>query len=351
MNAVARMADRLRRASLVQAARFAETAAKLSGNRAEVGRDAFPAEEPVRFAASERLGLVANELAEVQVRDGQVHITANVMGLAGATPALPPPYGEMQLQRRRLRDHTLSRFFNLMDHRALSFFYRIAQKFRWSLLAERAGQGQVDPIQNLLLSFAGIGVDGIRRRLDVPDAALVTIAAHLCDTRRSTDSVRTVLQLLIGLPLRIEQATPVWMPVPEEEQSRIGGALAQFSQLGDDPDASMGLGQAAMVGASVLDFQHHYIVEIGPLSYRQLQDFCCQKEKRALVSQLCILAAGMERRPSIRLLIGTVDIPDLRLGSDEAPALLGWTTWVGAPERASGTADDCVIPIDLSALR
>jgi type VI secretion system protein ImpH len=344
------MTDRLRRSSLVQAARYAESAARLSGNRAEVGRDAFPAEEPIRFAASDRMALVANELADVQLNEGQVRLTANVLGLAGATPALPPPYSELQLQRRRARDYSLSRFFNLIDHRALSFFFRIAQKYRWPLLAERAGRGRRDPVQNLLVAFGGLGVEGVKERLDVADAALVTLSAHLSDTRRSAASVQTVLQTLIGLPLRIVQACPVWMEIPEAEQSRLGGPCDQFSQLGDDPLVTVGLGQAAMVGASVLDVQHHYIVEIGPLSYGDLKDFCCRKERRALISQLCILAAGLEKRPSIRLLIAVADIPPLRLGDDDTPALLGWTTWLGAPDRASGTADDCVIPIDYAAL-
>jgi type VI secretion system protein ImpH len=351
MSSVATMTNRLRRASLVQAVRYAEAAARLSGNRAELGRDALPAEEPARLAASDRMSLVADELADIQVDAGQVRLSANVLGLAGATPVLPPPYSELQLQRRRARDPSLSRFFNLIDHRALSFFYRIAQKFRWPLLAERAGRGERDPVQNMLVAFGGLGVDGVKERLNIPDAALVTLAAHLSDMRRSTASVETVLRLLIGLPLRIDEAWPVWMEVPEKEQTRLGGPCDQYSQLGDDPQISVGLGQAAMVGASVLDVQHHYIVEIGPLSYDELKDFCCRPERRALLSQLCVLAAGLEKRPSVRLLIGVDDIPRLRLGDGETPALLGWTTWLGAPDRATGTADDCVMPIDLAALR
>lgn len=347
----AAMVGRLRRASLVQATRLVEAAARVSGQRGEVGRDALPGDEPVRFAASERMALVANEIAEAGVQGRQVRISANVMGLAGATPALPPPYSELQIQRRRARDMALGDFLNLIDHRALSFFFRIAQKFRWPLLAERAGRGEPDPVQTMLGAVAGIGVDGIKRRLDVPDAALVTLTAQLSDARRSAANVETVLRTLIGLPLRIEQASPVWMTLPASEQSRIGGASDQYSQLGDDPLTSVGVGTAALIGSSVLDVQHHYIVEIGPLSYDGLKDFCCREERRALVSQLCVLAAGMEQRPSIRLLIGVADIPMLRLGDDDAPALLGWTTWLGAPESASGLADDCVIPIDMAAVR
>lgn len=351
MSSLARLAHRLKQATLVQAARAVELAARREGRTGEVGRDSLPHEEPLRFSASERMGLVANDLADVDASGDQVRIIANVMGLAGATPALPPPYSEIQLQRRRARDTALSQFLGIFDHRALSFFYRIAQKFRWPLLAERVGRGEPDPVQDMVLALAGFGQNSLRTRLDLADPVLVTLSAHLADTRRNARSVETVLRVLTGLPLRIIEACPVWMAVPPSEQSRIGGPASQFAQLGDAPgDGEVGLGQAAMIGSSVLDIQHHYIVEIGPLSHRQLQDFCCRPDARRIVSQVCILAAGMEQRPSIRLLIGVDEIPDLRLGDSGTPALLGWTTWLGAPEARGGIADDCLIPVDMAAI-
>lgn len=351
MSNLSRLAHRLKQATIVQAARVVELAARNDGRRGEIGRDALPDEEPLRFSASERMGLVVNDIAEVDTTNEQVRIVANVMGLAGATPALPPPYSEMQLQRRRARDTALSQFLGIFDHRALSFFYRIAQKFRWPLLAERVSRGQPDPVQDLVLALSGFGNEGMRRRLDIADPALVTLAAHLADARRNAASVETILQVLTGLPLRIIEACPVWMSVPPSEQSRIGGPSGQFDQLGDiGGDGGVGLGQAAMIGSSVLDIQHHYIVEIGPLSHRQLQDFCCRTDSRRIVSQVCILAAGMEQRPSLRLLIHVEEIPGLRLGADDTPALLGWTTWLGAPEGQNGVADDCLIPVDMAAL-
>lgn len=342
MSATGLVLRRLRRATLVQAARFAEQSARRDGREAEVGADAYPGEEPVRFSASDRMALVANDLADIETRGDQVAITANVLGLAGATPALPPVYSELQLQRRRLRDFAFARFLNLFDHRALSFFYRIARKFSWPLLAERAGQGQADPVANALTSMAGLSTPGVRTRLDLSDAALVPLVPHLSDARRSAASVEIVLRNLTGLPLRIVQACPVWMAVPAGEQSRLGGLGSQSAQLGGR--------WAAMIGAAVLDVQHHYVVEIGPVSYAQLQAFCGGSEGRRVVSQLCVLAAGLEHRPSIRLLIRAEDIPPLRLGDEAAPALLGWTSWVGAPEAENGVLADCVIPIDRAAI-
>lgn len=328
--------------TLAQAARLAELAAKRFGRGGEVGRDTYAGDEPIHFVASDRMALPIGDIASADTDDGRVRITANVMGMAGATPALPPAYSELQLQRRRLRDFSFARFLNLFDHRALSFFYRITRKYRWPLQAERAEANGDDPIGRAALALAGFGVDGAHRRLHVADAALVPLVAHLADARRSAASVETVLRAVIGLPLRIVQAQPVWMAVPASEQTRLGSVAGQFAQLGG---STAGAVDGAMIGNAVLDVQHHYVVEIGPVSYAQLQRFCAGTDMRRLVAEICVLAAGMEHRPSIRLLIEPGEIPPLRLGDETMPALLGRTGWLGAPRDGRSPVTDCTIPI------
>lgn len=350
MKSFASLARMLAHATFAQAARVVELA---SGRREEreVGRDSPPGEEVIRFAASDRMGLVVNDLADVVPQEGKVRIVANVLGLAGANPALPPAYSELQLQRRRARDPGLANFFNLFDHRALSFFYRATQKYSWPLLAERAGGGGQDPVRDVLLSVSGLGVAGLRDRLDLPDGALVTLAAHLSDARRSAQSIATVLRALTGLQLVIVEAVPVWMPVPVSEQTRIGNRSARFAQLGGTEEGmAIGAGGAAMIGAAVLDVQHHFLIDIGPLTYDALRRFVSDPSARRIISQLCVLAVGLEQRPSLRLLVMADAIPPMRLGDPTTPALLGWTSWLGQPETSDGIARDCVMPLNRDAI-
>lgn len=294
---------------------------------------------------------IAGAESEGRANSAKVRIASNVMGLAGATPALPPPYSELQLQRRRARDFAFAHFLSIFDHRALSFFWRIAEKYSWPLMAERAGLGGTDAVQEILVRLGGIGYAGARDRLDVADRSLVTLVAHLADARRSAKSIETVLRTMIGLPLCVVEATPTWMAVPETEQTRIGSLSGQFAQLGQSAhDDCTGSGGAAMVGSAVLDAQHHYTVEIGPLTHSELQDFCYHPERRRMVAQLCTLAAGLEHRASIRLLIATDEIKESRLGDPDAPIMLGWTTWIGDVQQTGGIARDCLIPIEISSL-
>jgi type VI secretion system protein ImpH len=101
-----------------------------------------------------------------------------------------------------------------------------------------------------------------------------------------------------------------------------------------------------MLGAAVLEVQHHYIVEIGPISYKNLQRFCMDTDKLRVVGELCMLAAGIEHRPSVRILVPADDIPPLRLASADAPAWLGWTSWLGPPETHGSYVADCILPIE-----
>lgn len=348
------LVDRLRRSasatSLPQAARVIELAARTVGPRgnAGVGGDTPAAEEPLRFIASDRMLMPLGDLAEVDDGDdGIVRITANVLGLAGATPALPPYYSEIQLQRRRMRDRSFAGFLNVFDHRALSFFYRVFRKYNWLLGFERTRAGTHDPVTDALLAYAGLPTAAMRARLPVADGALVPLAAQLGDIRRSAGSLEAVLRHVTGLRLRVIEAEATWMAVPEEEQTRLGSpAFARFARLGG---GDMGALDSAMIGAAVLDVQHHFAIEIGPLSYAELLEFCGDGQMLRTVREMCHLVAGIEHRPVVRLRIAKSDVPPMRLGVGATPAVLGRTSWLGDLGPSDEIVADCSIPIGVSA--
>ncbi len=356
MTVLSGLKARATRTSLVQAVRLIEQAAKMRGRPASVGEDAAPDEEPLRFVASDRMALVATELTGIEDDGHQPRVTTNVMGLVGATPALPPFYSEIQLQRRRLRDRSVAAFLNVFDHRALSFFYRIARKYHWLLDHERAGRDGSDAATGAMLAFAGLATPAMRNRLELDDVALAPLAHHLGDQRRSAASVETVLRHLLKRPLRVIEAEPVWMALPPEEQSRIGGpALGRFARLGGEGATGQDGGQdggqddhlpdAALIGAAVLDVQHHYVIEVGPIGYGEMIALCTDDATITRVRELCRLAAGIEHRPILRLAIAAAEIPPLRLGMADAPALLGRTAWMALDPGSDATLVDCAIPL------
>lgn len=271
-------------------------------------------------------------------------ITANVLGLLGATPALPPFYSEIQLQRRRLRDRAIAAFVNIFDHRALSFFWRAVAKYNWTINAERAdgratGQRVDDPISGALLAFGGFATPAMRDRLAIEDATLVRLAHHFADTRRSAAGLELVLRRLTGLDVRVIEAEPVWMALPPAEQTRIG-RLGRFARLGGtDPLTGLGADDAALIGAAVLDIQHHFLIAIGPLDWAALVDFCGNSGARRMIGEIARLYAGIEYQALLRLTIPGPAVLPARLGDPAVPAWLGRTCWLG--DAGTDLRSDC----------
>jgi type VI secretion system protein ImpH len=361
-----RMRRRLGALELVQVARIGEQLARRR-DLARLGGDMKLADEPLHLIASDRMALPVGDVAEIDLGDrdprqiaplkpGQrrpPRVTTNVLGLIGPTPALPAFYSEVQLQRRRLRDRAMAAFVNIFDHRALSFFWRAFAKYNWAVNLERAGgrvapagEGLTDPISGSLLAFSGFATASMRDRLAFDDAALVRLAHHFADTRRSAAGLALVLRRLTGLDVTVVEAEPVWMALPLEEQTRLGGpGLARFARLGGtDPVSGLGAGDAAMVGAAVLDIQHHFLLSIGPLDWPDFVDFCGTSGARRAIGEICRLYAGLEYQPLLRLTIPGPAVRPIRLGDPAVPAWLGRTCWLG--EVGPALRSDCQLAME-----
>jgi len=349
--AVSGLVRRASATSFAQAARLSELIARTRGSgAATVGYDISPREEPAHFFASDRMAMPTGDIAEIEAgTNDQLQITANIMGLVGTTPALPSFYSEGQLQRRRLRDRSMAAFYNLFDHRLLSFFYRIKAKYHWLLSMERSGPGTADRITDSLLDFAGLATDATRDRLAFGDLQLAPLAGQLGGIRRSATSVQAILRRISGLPLRVIEGEPRWMALAADEQTRIGGPAAmRFGRLGGEMMlGEKGAPDAAMIGASVLDIQHHYAVEIGPLPFEQLLDIATGGAMLDLLADACRIATGIAYRPLLRLTVERDQVPDMRLGSNQAPLCLGRTSWLGNTVEREAILQDCEIAVPM----
>ena len=360
--ALDRLARRARVTTIAQAGRVLEAIARrtrssLSERVPQVGEDTPLAEEPFHFVASDRMHMPVGDLAAVELpAGGPPQVVANVLGLVGATPSLPLYYSELQLQRRRARDRSMADFYNLLDHRALSFFYRADIKYNRLIGLEREGGVPRDPISAAMLALEGFAAPGTLERLGFDEALLTPLAGRLSDRRRPVGTVEAALRQVTGLPLSVRQAVPTWLAVPPDEQSRIGGPAARrFARLGEPhapAGAQLGGGEpdAAMLGAAILDVQHHYEIEGAPMPYDSFLSCVTGGTLLQTIRDVCRVATGIEQRPTLRLRIARDALPQMRLGSDTAPAVLGRTAWLGSVAEREPVLEDCVIPIAIDDL-
>jgi len=294
-----------------------------------VGRFENPEEEAVRFSCNPALVFPPSEIHALKWPENQQpQLSVNFMGLFGQLGVLPLPYTEWVNDRVRNKDHTLRSFFDLFHHRLLSLFYQAWEKYRFPVAYER---DRDDRFTRYLLAFIGLGTEGLRRRVAVPDEALVFYTGLLGLQSRSGTALRQILHDYFQVPVEVEQFVGTWRPIPQSDQSRPG----------DEREFSEQLSLGAIAGDEVWDQQCTARIVLGPLTLAQYLDFL---PIGSAYKPLCDLTEFFSRREidfELQLILKRDETPGIFLdyeGLSNEP-LLGWTTWVKSAPLGRDPAD------------
>jgi len=326
-----------------QAVRLLE---RLYTRRQPVGREATPAEEVARFHAHVSLGFPASAIHDI-ARDpagGQAQMTVAFIGLTGPLGVLPRHYTEMLLERARQKEGTLRDFFDLFNHRVVSFFYRAWEKYRFPIAYERALSLDAgdDRFSHSLFDLFGMGTDGLQGRLVVDDKALLFYAGLLAQLPRSASALQGLLSDYFGVTVTIAQCQGQWLPIAETERSVLGPARRNNT-----------LGVNTVAGRWFWDQQANFRVRVGPLTYAAYCGFLPTGSAFPPLVQLTRLFAGQAFNFDVQLVLKAGEVPRCGLGSTGADApRLGWSTWLKTEEFIDD-ADDAVFtdaPTRLGAL-
>lgn len=310
---------------------------RLQPDRKPVGRDAKPAREVVRFRSHPSLAFPPSsiyEIAQASEGSGPAEMVVAFMGLTGPLGVLPRPYTELLIERVRRRDLTLRDFLDLFNHRLISLFYRAWEKYRLPIAYERAiaKPGRDDPFSLALRDLMGMGTKGLRGRLEVEDDALLFYAGIIAQRPHSASALQGVLGDYFGVPVEVMQFVGQWLPLSEENRSRLG-------RLG----ANNSLGVNALIGSRVWDQQAKFVLRVGPLTFAEFCDFLPSGHAFRPLAQFARFFAGQECDFDVRLVLKAAEVPRCRLGevSERAPRL-GWSAWLKTREFTHD-ADDTVL--------
>jgi len=313
-----------RRFDFVPAVRALERAAERAGGvsrpagSAQVGLDAPPSSEAVLLRATMELAFPTGEVAALTARDGKPpELTANVLGLNGPSGVLPGHYSQMILAAQRGRNPALRDFFDIFNHRALSFFVRAAEKYRLPLAYR--GRGIADAVSTAMLAMVGLREEALQRRQAVSDETVMFYGGHMSRRVASAGQLAQLLSEYFASPVGVKQFAGRWVDLARGEQSRLGGAgkPAPFSQLGTD----------AVVGSMVYDVQGAFRVGLGPLTYEQFLGFLPDGVQMAELNALARTYVGPVLGFDVQLTLKGSEIPNLQLAAKTAPRL-GWNTWL-----------------------
>lgn len=153
-----------------------------SFNKQPVGIFVPPNTETIRFSANHALNFSSSEIhtiakSAIDNKKNKWDLSVNFMGLTGAQGVLPYHYTEMILKRHKLKDESLSHFFNLFNHRIISLFYQASNKYKLPIEYERKKLNppktkKRDDHSQVLLSLIGLGTNNLNNRLYIRDESL-----------------------------------------------------------------------------------------------------------------------------------------------------------------------------------
>jgi len=340
-----------------QAVRLLE---RVFADRAPVGRDARPHEEVARFLVHNSLSFPPSSIHDLarSDREGPAAMVVAFMGLTGPSGVLPRHYTELVLEQERIREHGLAGFFDVFNHRMISLFYRAWQKYRVPIAHEQASRPGAarDPFTESLYAHFGMATGSLRGRLEVEDRTFAFYAGLLAQHPRSASALEGMITDYFAVPTRVDQFAGQWLPLVEENRSRLGRAGRPGE---DDRGAHNRLGRTAVLGKSFWDQQAGFRLGLGPMGFEEFSGFLPSGPRFGVLTQMARFFVGQELDFDVQLVLKADEVPACRLG-DRGPRAprLGWSTWL---RRSAGArdADDTVlgrrwtwgVPPDRASLR
>lgn len=319
-----------------------------------VGGDSGPQKEPIRFRALPSLSFPPGQIAAVRstkrtkhengasdaVDDNRIPVDMMVsfMGLTGPNGVLPQHYTSLVIERSHLsiKDDTLREFFDLFNHRAISFFYRAWEKYRFQVRYEKnqvAGEFHDDLFTRCLFSLVGLEIPGLRHRFSFDDQALVFYGGLVAQRCRNAVGLEQILNSYFDIQATVVQFVGQWLDLPDDLQSCLPSSK-------NTAGLNLQLGESAVIGNRAWDVQSRFRVQLGPLSMDEFNQLLPGTKKLKAVEELIRFYAGSEKDFEVQLVLQREHIPELELAADcSNEPRLGWNTWVNPSTRQTDSKD------------
>ncbi|MGB0671958.1 MAG: type VI secretion system baseplate subunit TssG, partial [Rhodospirillales bacterium] len=292
-----------------------------------VGEGTEAVREAISFAHDAGLGFPASDVSQllrnddVAGRKRPAKLTQTVFGLTGNTGPLPQSFAELIHARSHKRDYALRDFLNLFVHRLVSIFVRGRKKHRVGLELKHPDQTH---FADYLFCLSGLGTEGLKGRMAVPDRALLLFTALMHQKPRSSVGLEILLSQYFGTPAKVMPFLGQWMALEEDDQTVLSAKPGQ--------GRNNALGQGAVLGGRVWCADDIFEVRLGPMSRKDFQSFLPIGKRFEALCSLVRYYSGVETDFRVRLAIEGKQAPPLRLAAKpgEGQAYLGWTTWLKA---------------------
>ena len=298
-----------------QAVRLLE---KIYPERREIGGDAMPDEEAVRFRSRVSLDFPASAVYELKNRPNEseeretLEMFINFMGMLGTSGVMPTHYTELAMDRIRYGDTALWAFSDIFTHRAVSLFFRAWEKYRFPVAYERGN----DDFTRYLFDFDGLGTDGLRGRMYIDDETLLPYSGLITQKPHSATVVAQILADYFDIKAKVKQFFGQWIDLDKESITKLSKAN---SKLGID----------AIIGTRVWDQQSKFRIVLGALSFNEFQSFLPNGAASKPLKSIVRYLVGLEFNFDVQLILKAKQVPSTILTTRaKRKPFLGWTSWL-----------------------
>ena len=288
----------------------------LQPERPRIGASPRAADDPVRLGQQPSLRFAPAELAALHQSPAGLtpRLLVYFMGLLGPNGPLPLHLTEYVRERQRhAADPTLARFLDTFHHRMLALLYRAWAQAQPAVSFDRPRE---DRFGFYLGTLTGTGLPACRDRDAMPDLAKRHFAGHLSCQTRHADGLQSILGVLLGLPVRIDEWIGHWLTLPDNCRLRLG-----------ETSDNAALGQTTTLGGRVWDHQSKFRVRVGPLRLPAYLDLLPGGTALARVKAVVRNYAGDALEWDLNPVLAQSEIPRVGLG---VGSRLGWTTWLSS---------------------
>ncbi len=296
----------------------------LAPEKVPLGEGSEPEKEAVRFKSNVEMSFPASDLSDIisaEREEDPAQMIVNFMGLAGALGALPDPYAELILERKSRKDTAFKDFLDIFNHRLISLLYRIWKIYRIGFDSKAPDQTH---FAKYLYCLIGLGTEGLHKRMQVKDRALLHYTALLNQKPRSMPGLELILADYFQIKIKGNQLCGMWYRMEDDQATHIG--YTGQNQI---------LGHNAVLGTRIWNQQGAFELLLGPLKFNEFLAFLPIGSAYIPLFQLTRFYAGVELEFDFVLFLEGEAVPGTRLGNgqtEEKGARLGWTTWLGSQD-------------------
>lgn len=279
-------------------------------------------DEALRLASQVDMAFAPSDISSIADSDRPgppLTLRSSALTLGGAHGALPTPFTEMILERRRMRDHAGLDFLDIFNQRLLGFLYRSRRKHHLALSPDDINDA---PLVRSLDSLSGLGrMEGAH----APNGELAWLrhAGVQGAAPRSMASLLAVVRDRIGVHFAGRQFVGGWNALAHGEQARLHDRKQPFGMQSR-------LGAGACLGTRAWDQGAGMELSTPPLAASRFSSLLPGGEANALLGWL--VARHLQRDIQVVVRLDLKAQPATRLGdTDPLAPRLGMSAWLCSP--------------------